>query len=176
VLSILPDIQPVIATLGLGGNLGDPVHAMATALRTLDERDDCRVVAASRLFRTPPWGKTDQSFFYNSCAAVETTLLPEALLEVCLGIERDMKRVRIERWGPRTLDIDILTYGGIESDAPKLQLPHPRMTERGFVMLPLADIAAGLSVKGRSVSEWLKDVDVAGIEALGDDRDWWKRG
>ncbi len=71
---------------------------------------DCRVDAVSRLYRTPPWGKTDQSFFFNACAAVDTTLAPEALLDVCLGIERDMKRERIERWGPRTIDIDMLTY------------------------------------------------------------------
>lgn len=168
-------MQPEKATLGLGGNLGDPVHAMAAALQTLDERDDCRVVSVSRLFRTPPWGKTDQSFFYNSCAAIETMLAPEALLEVCLDIERDMKRVRVERWGPRTLDIDILTYGGLESDLETLQLPHPRMTERGFVMLPLADIAPDLSISGRLVSEWVQVVDIAGIEALGDSRDWWRQ-
>jgi 2-amino-4-hydroxy-6-hydroxymethyldihydropteridine diphosphokinase len=174
-LSILPDIRSVTATLGLGGNVGDPVHSMAAALQMLDARGDCRVIAVSRLFRTPPWGKTDQSFFYNSCAAVETELSPEALLETCLGIEREMKRVRIERWGPRTLDIDILTYGTLESDAPKLQVPHPRMTERGFVLLPLADIAADLTIKGRPVSEWLQQADIAGIDIVGEDRDWWKQ-
>ncbi len=127
-----PDSISTRATLGLGGNLDNPVRAMALALRTLDARADCRVGAVSRLYRTPPWGKTDQSFFYNSCAAVDTTLSPEALLDVCLGIERDMKRVRIERWGPRTIDIDILTYGDIERAEPLLTIPHPRMTERGF--------------------------------------------
>lgn len=101
-----------VATLGLGGNLGDPRKAMAEALRALDAREDCVVEAVSRLYRTPPWGKTDQAWFFNACAQVKTTLKPEALLDTCLDIERLMKRVRDERWGPRTLDIDVLTYEG----------------------------------------------------------------
>ncbi|MGM4981277.1 MULTISPECIES: 2-amino-4-hydroxy-6-hydroxymethyldihydropteridine diphosphokinase [Rhizobium] len=170
----MPENGAVRATLGLGGNLDNPKHAMALALRTLDSRADCQVVSVSRLYRTPPWGKTDQSFFYNSCAAVDTTLAPEALLEVCLGIERDMKRVRIERWGPRTIDIDILTYGELERAEPLLSIPHPRMTERGFVLMPLADFAADLTVKGRAIKDWLREVDVEGIEVADESRDWWQ--
>lgn len=162
------------ATLGLGGNLDNPVHAMALALRTLDGRDDCRVVSVSRLYRTPPWGKTDQSLFYNSCAAVDTTLAPEALLAVCLDIERQMKRVRIERWGPRTIDIDILTYGELEQTEPLLTIPHPRMTERGFVLMPLDDFAGDLMVKGRTIKNWLRDVDIEGIEVADQSQDWWR--
>ncbi|MBB4478130.1 2-amino-4-hydroxy-6-hydroxymethyldihydropteridine diphosphokinase [Rhizobium etli] len=162
------------ATLGLGGNIGEPVKAMAAALQRLDGHDDCRVTAVSRLYRTPPWGKTDQSFFFNACAAVETRLSPEALLDVCLSIERAMKRERIERWGPRTLDIDVLTYDDVIQDAPRLELPHPRMTERGFVLLPLADIAPGLVVRGRPVSNWLLDADATGIEVADESGDWWR--
>ncbi|KQV27701.1 2-amino-4-hydroxy-6-hydroxymethyldihydropteridine pyrophosphokinase [Rhizobium sp. Root1203] len=161
------------ATLGLGGNVGDPVHAMATALRALDARADCRVSAVSRLYRTPPWGKTDQSYFFNSCAQVDTSLAPEALLDVCLGIEHGMKRERIERWGPRTLDIDILTYADVSQDAPRLELPHPRMTDRGFVLMPLADFAADLLVNGIAVGEWLARTDVAGIEVADQNSGWW---
>ncbi|MDK4703622.1 2-amino-4-hydroxy-6-hydroxymethyldihydropteridine diphosphokinase [Rhizobium sp. CNPSo 4062] len=161
-------------TLGLGGNLDNPVRAMALALRTLDARGDCPVVSVSRLYRTPPWGKTDQSFFYNSCAAVDTTLSPEALLDVCLDIERQMKRVRIERWGPRTIDIDVLTYGDLEQAEPLLTIPHPRMVERGFVLMPLADFAGDLVVKGRAISAWLQDIDVEGIEVADESRDWWR--
>lgn len=160
-------------TLGLGGNLDNPVRAMALALRALDARDDCQVVSVSRLYRTPPWGKTDQSFFYNSCAAVDTTLAPEELLDVCLDIEREMKRVRIERWGPRTIDIDILTYGALEQTEPLLTIPHPRMTERGFVLMPLADFAGDLTVKGRAIKDWLRDVDIEGIEIADESQDWW---
>jgi len=161
------------ATLGLGGNLGDPVHAMALALRALDHRRDCHVVAVSRLYRTPPWGKTDQSYFFNACAAVKTTLGPEALLDVCLDIEQGMKRERIERWGPRTLDIDILTYGDVAQSAPRLELPHPRMTDRGFVLMPLADIAPDLRVSGATVRQWLAKADVQGIEIADQTGEWW---
>lgn len=173
-MSTSPEDAAVRATLGLGGNLDNPVHAMALALRTLDGRADCQVISVSRLYRTPPWGKTDQSFFYNSCAAIDTTLAPEALLDVCLDIERQMKRVRIERWGPRTIDIDVLTYGDLERIESLLTIPHPRMTERGFVLMPLADFAADLVVKGRTIGNWLGDVDVEGIEVANESRDWWR--
>lgn len=159
--------------LGLGGNLGDPVHAMAAALRALDEREDCRVVGVSRVYRTPPWGKTDQSHFFNACAGIETRLPPEELLDVCLDIERGMKRERIERWGPRTLDIDILTFEDVVQSAPRLELPHPRMTDRGFVLMPLADLAPDLVVDGLTVREWLSRADKAGIEVADQSNDWW---
>ncbi len=162
------------ATLGLGGNIGDPVHAMAVALQALDARPDSRVIAVSRLYRTPPWGKTDQSYFFNACAAVSTSLSPEALLDVCLDIERGMKRERIERWGPRTLDIDVLTYADLVQDAPRLQLPHPRMTDRGFVLMPLADFAADMRVDGVAVAEWLARADITGIEVADQNPRWWR--
>ena len=160
------------ASLGLGGNIGDPAHSMAEALKALDARPDCRVIAVSRLYRTPPWGKTDQDWFFNACALVETTLAPEALLDTCLGIERDMKRERKERWGPRTIDIDVLTFEGVEQSGGRLELPHPRMTGRGFVLMPLADIAPGLVVAGRAVADWLGDADVAGIEPASTGPEW----
>ncbi|WP_429815549.1 2-amino-4-hydroxy-6-hydroxymethyldihydropteridine diphosphokinase [Ensifer sp. B1-9] len=163
-----------VATLGLGGNLGDPRKAMAAALQALDQRTDCVVRAVSRLYRTPPWGKTDQAWFFNACAAVSTTLEPEALLDTCLDIERSMKRVRDERWGPRTLDIDVLTYEGVAQTETRLELPHPRMTDRGFVLMPLADIAADMPVRGRTVGDWLRGADVTGIEVADGDMTWWR--
>lgn len=175
-MSTLPEAGFVAATLGLGGNIADPVRAMAIALKGLDARDDCRITAVSRLYRTPPWGKTDQAFFFNACAMVDTALPPEALLDVCLEIEREMKRERIERWGPRTIDIDILTYGKATFDRSNLQIPHPRMTERGFVLMPLADIAPDLVVGGRTVAAWLADADVNGIDVADADAAWWQRG
>jgi 2-amino-4-hydroxy-6-hydroxymethyldihydropteridine diphosphokinase len=162
------------AALGLGGNIGDPVRAMADALQALDGRADCRVAAVSRLYRTPPWGKTDQDWFFNACALVETTLSPEALLDTCLGIERDMKRERKERWGPRTIDIDVLTYEGVAQAGGRLELPHPRMTGRGFVLMPLADIAPAMEVEGRAVADWLNEADVAGIEPASAGPEWWR--
>lgn len=162
------------ATLGLGGNIGDPVAAMALALRRLDARADCRVTAVSRLYRTPPWGKIDQADFYNACAAIETTLSPLRLLEACLEIERDMKRIRTERWGPRTIDIDVLTFDGLEIAEDALTVPHPRMTERAFVLMPLADIAGDLKVKGRAVSDWLAATGAEGIVVANENRAWWR--
>ncbi|MHB0951943.1 MAG: 2-amino-4-hydroxy-6-hydroxymethyldihydropteridine diphosphokinase [Allorhizobium sp.] len=163
------------ATIGLGGNIGDPIAAMAQALRRLDGRDDCRVTAVSRLYRTPPWGMIDQADFYNCCAALETRLAPLDLLDACLSIERDMKRVRKERWGPRTIDMDILTFDGLDIDTGALIIPHPRMTERAFVLMPLADIAPTLQVNGRPVEAWLAAADKSGIVVANDDGHWWRK-
>ncbi|WP_390920948.1 2-amino-4-hydroxy-6-hydroxymethyldihydropteridine diphosphokinase [Neorhizobium turbinariae] len=173
-MSTLPDRTWEVAALGLGGNIGDPPTAMAEALRQIDRSDDCRVVRVSKLYSTPPWGKLDQADFFNCCALVETVLEPEALLQLCLSIERNMKRVRVERWGPRTIDIDVLTYRNREQKTQTLELPHPRMTERGFVIKPLADIAPEMVLNGRSVDAWLEQVDVTGIRVADDDPDWWR--
>lgn len=162
------------ANLGLGGNVGDPARSMVLALQMLDERNDCDIVAVSKLYRTPPWGKLDQDWFFNACAGVKTDLDPIELLDVCLGIERSMKRERIERWGPRTLDIDVLTFGDVTLYTEKLTLPHPRMTQRGFVLLPLNDYAPDLVLENKSVSQWLADADVSGIEVANAAPDWWR--
>ena len=164
-----------LATLGLGGNIGDPAASMARALVLLDTRPDCEVMHVSKLYRTPPWGKTDQAWFFNACAAVETSLLPDELLDACLSIERQMKRERLERWGPRTIDIDVLTYDSLSQSSLTLEIPHPRMTERGFVLKPLADFAPDLVVAGKSVAEWLESADVAGIEVADPRSDWWRQ-
>jgi 2-amino-4-hydroxy-6-hydroxymethyldihydropteridine diphosphokinase len=164
-----------LATLGLGGNIGDPAASMARALVLLDTRPDCAVEHVSKLYRTPPWGKLDQAWFFNACAAVRTTLPPDELLEACLSIERQMKRERLERWGPRTIDIDVLTYDDRTQHSQTLEIPHPRMTERGFVLKPLADFAPDLVISGRTVTNWLKDADVAGIETADARSDWWRQ-
>ena len=159
--------------LSLGGNLGDPAASMAAALRILDADADARVTAVSSLYRTPPWGKLDQPDFLNAAAAIETTLSPRALLDLCLDVEKRLKRVREERWGPRLIDIDILVFGDRVIHETGLEVPHPRMLERAFVLAPLAEIAPGLSVGGRSVSERLGAVDISGIERLPSGREWW---
>lgn len=164
----------VTALIGLGGNVGDPVGAMSDALRTIERHPECRVEAVSRLYRTPPWGKIDQDWFFNAAARIGTALDPVALLDLALGIEQANRRVRTERWGPRTLDIDILDYGGRSIVSDRLTIPHPRMTERAFVLLPLADIAPGHRIAGRTVKEWLDEVDSAGIELADGNPDWWR--
>lgn len=163
------------AWLGLGGNIGDPVEAMGNALRMIDRRSDSRVVTVSPVYKTPPWGVTDQPWFFNAAAEIATTLEPEALLDVVLDIERRLKRVRRERWGPRVIDIDVLAYEGVGEREGRLTLPHPRMTERAFVMVPLLDIAPRLVVKKKPAADWLDDTDRAGIELAIADRDWWRR-
>jgi 2-amino-4-hydroxy-6-hydroxymethyldihydropteridine diphosphokinase len=165
--------RPAIAYIGLGGNIGDPAAAMAEALHILDARPDCRVRAVSRLYRTPPWGKTDQDWFFNAAAAVETRLGPHALLALCLEIEQSMKRIRVERWGPRTIDLDILAFDDLDIADETLTLPHPRMRDRAFVLMPLADLAADVMIDGRPVADWLEQADKAGIEIADQDRQWW---
>jgi 2-amino-4-hydroxy-6-hydroxymethyldihydropteridine diphosphokinase len=165
----------VTALLGLGGNIGDPVAAMSAALNSLEQHPRCRVVAVSRLYRTPPWGKTDQDWFFNSAAKVETTLAPVPLLDLALGIEWANLRVRKERWGPRTLDIDILDYDGQSIHTDQLTTPHPRMKDRAFVLMPLVDIAPAYLISGRALTDWLSEADSAGIEVADESRDWWRR-
>ncbi len=148
----------VEAALGLGGNLGDPVAAFATVLRRLEAHEAVSRVSPSSVYRTAPWGKLDQPEFLNMAVLVETTLSARALLDLCLSLEREGGRERRERWGPRTLDIDILTYGGQTIDEPGLQVPHPRIAERAFVLAPLVEIAPGMMIGGRSVADLLEAV------------------
>ncbi|RVB75240.1 MULTISPECIES: 2-amino-4-hydroxy-6-hydroxymethyldihydropteridine diphosphokinase [unclassified Mesorhizobium] len=160
--------------LSLGGNLGDPARSMGAALRMLDADKNTRVAVVSSLYRTPPWGKLDQPDFLNAAAEISTALAPNALLDLCLDVERRLKRVREERWGPRLIDIDILVFGDRIIHETGLEVPHPRMLERAFVLAPLAEIAPGLTVGGRSVQERLAALDSAGIEQLPSGRDWWR--
>jgi len=161
------------AALAFGGNLGDPVAAFAAALRGLRAHPAVTLGPLSSVYRTAPWGKTDQPEFLNMAALVETTLAPEDLLAFCLELERAGGRERGERWGPRTLDIDILTYGTEAIDRPGLQLPHPRIAERAFVLAPLAEIAPDRVIGGQTVTELLAAViddtirrDVAATDRL----------
>lgn len=160
--------------LSLGGNLGEPDKSMGAALRMLDADAQTDVVSVSSLYRTPPWGKTDQPDFLNIAAELRTALSPRALLDACLDAERRLKRVRQERWGPRLIDIDILVFGDRTVHEAGLELPHPRMLERGFVLAPLAEVAPDFVARGRRLTDWLADLDMVGIERLPSGRDWWK--
>ena len=162
------------AYLGLGGNLGDPIANMRQALQAIDARDDVTVTAVSKLYRTPPWGKLDQPWFVNACAAVETTLGPRALLDLCLATELSLKRERLERWGPRTIDLDVLDYADTPFEDGELTLPHPRMGLRAFVLVPLAEIAPGFVVDGKPIAEAIAAVEGEGIEAASADGAWWQ--
>jgi 2-amino-4-hydroxy-6-hydroxymethyldihydropteridine diphosphokinase len=149
--------------IGLGGNLGDPVKSIQQALETIGRHEDCRVEAVSSFWRTPPWGKTDQPDFINACARVSTRLEPRALLDLCLQTEKALKRVRNERWGPRSIDIDILFYGNRKIDEEGLVIPHPRVAERAFVLVPLAEIAGEQVLDGKTISERAREISREGI-------------
>lgn len=151
------------AAIGLGGNMGDVAGAFSTALATLDARSDCAIITRSSVWRTPPWGKTDQPDFLNMCALLDTTLAPHALLDVCLALEEAAGRVRFERWGPRVLDIDVLVYGDLNVSDERLVVPHPRMFERAFVLAPLAEIAPALRIGGADVASLAQNCDSAGL-------------
>lgn len=156
------------ALIGLGSNMGDKPANIRQAIAHLTEAGDIRLVQASRLYRTPPWGVLDQDWFVNACIAVETALDPHELLARCLAAERAMKRVRTARWGPRVIDVDLLVYRNVALDEPDLTLPHPRIVDRAFVLLPLKDIAPDLILSGRPLDHWISRLDIAGVEPIGE--------
>jgi len=162
------------AWLGLGGNIGDVRAALAVALRNLSAHQAIKVTGVSPLYKTPPWGVEDQPWFFNCCAEVVTKLAPEDLLFACQEQERLGKRERIQRWGPRTIDIDILVYESLEQFDPGLTLPHPRMLERAFVLVPLADIAPKLQIHNRTTKKWARESDQKGLEVVDTTNDWWR--
>ena len=144
--------------LGLGGNMGDRREMMRSAVAGIRcVLDD---VAVSSLYESAAWGVTEQPAFLNAVARGRTSLEPVDLLDAMQAIEHDLGRVREQHWGPRVIDIDILLYGSEVIDKPRLQVPHPYMSQRGFVLRPLADLAAGLTLPdGSLVGELLTTVD-----------------
>lgn len=132
----------VKAYLSLGSNIGDRVGQLESAIRVLNDKRGIKVTNVSPIYETEPVGYVDQDDFLNLCIEIETDLSPHALLRDCLDTEQQLHRVRKVRWGPRTCDIDILLYGSNRVDAPDLTIPHPRMLERAFVLVPLIDIAS----------------------------------
>jgi len=164
-------MTPVVSCVGLGGNVGDVAHALSQALAALDALPRTRLLRASRFYRTPAWGRREQPDFINAAATLETTLSARELLDGLLDIERRLGRERStdgsDRWGPRTLDLDLLLHGDAVIDEPGLRVPHPHLHERAFVLLPLADIAPDAIIPGvGTVAQALAALDASGIEAL----------
>ncbi|MGH8127007.1 MAG: 2-amino-4-hydroxy-6-hydroxymethyldihydropteridine diphosphokinase [Gammaproteobacteria bacterium] len=153
------------AWVGLGSNQSEPAQQVRQALTEMEALLDTEVVRHSRLYRTPPWGPVEgQPDYANAVAELETALAPEALLSALRDLEIAHGRVRRERWGPRTLDLDLLLYDDLTMDTTELTLPHPRLAERAFVLVPLADLAPGLRVPGAgTVAELLVRVDTADV-------------
>ncbi len=129
------------AYLGLGSNLGDPARQLDEARRRLERLPGIKINRVSSYYATPPVGVLDQPWFVNAVAEINTTLEPDALLDALLQVEQDMGRVRIQRWGPRLVDLDLLLYNNQIIHTPRLIVPHPEMAGREFVLLPLAEIA-----------------------------------
>ncbi|MFN2309430.1 MAG: 2-amino-4-hydroxy-6-hydroxymethyldihydropteridine diphosphokinase [Gammaproteobacteria bacterium] len=163
----MPDSGPVSAFIGLGSNLDDPRTQIERALQALSDLPETTCTAHSAMYRSAPMGPQDQPAYINAVARLETGLSAEALLDALQAIEARHGRVRGLRWGPRTLDLDILLYGSVVSDSPRLQVPHPGLVERNFVLYPLAEIAPDLVIPGLGpLQGWLAGCPPAGLERL----------
>src|SRR6202044_1059157 len=130
--------------LALGGNVGDKAESLRRALRAVASEPGIELTAVSRLYRTAPWGKTDQDWFVNACALGRTTLKPQALLERIKSLEVELGREPTVRWGPRVIDIDLIAYDDVTLKTERLALPHPEFLNGAFVLAPLAEIARNL--------------------------------
>jgi 2-amino-4-hydroxy-6-hydroxymethyldihydropteridine diphosphokinase len=173
IMSRLPLLSPAEeeVLIGLGGNIGDPLGAMRHALESIGGHMNCRVLRVSSVWKTPPWGVTDQPDFLNACAAIETTLAPHAFLKFCLSVEQQLKRVRDLRWGPRSIDLDILFFGKRIINEPGLIVPHPRFAERAFVLVPLAEIAPVRLYHGQTIDALAARSDATGMSKFAEP-DW----
>jgi 2-amino-4-hydroxy-6-hydroxymethyldihydropteridine diphosphokinase len=156
------------AYVALGSNLGDSQKQLLDAVKALAALPHTQLLARSHCYRTPPWGVRDQPDFLNAVVALETPLPPHELLDALLDIERAAGRERKgERWGPRTLDLDLLHVAGKTVNDERLTLPHPHIAERAFVLLPLNELAPDLEIPGQGrVADLLRTVDTQGCELV----------
>ncbi|MFE6690732.1 2-amino-4-hydroxy-6-hydroxymethyldihydropteridine diphosphokinase [Streptomyces sp. NPDC057743] len=158
--------NPKRAVISLGSNLGNRLETLQGAVDALEDTPGVRVKAVSPVYETEPWGVEagSQPSYFNAVVLIKTTLPPESLLERGHAIEEAFERVRDERWGPRTIDVDILTYQNVVSDDPRLTLPHPRAHERAFVLVPWHDVDPEAEVPGRGdVASLLTEVGTDGV-------------
>ncbi|MEO8671939.1 MAG: 2-amino-4-hydroxy-6-hydroxymethyldihydropteridine diphosphokinase [Tahibacter sp.] len=157
------------AYVGIGSNLGDSVAIVRAAAQSLDQVPKTHVLRLSALYVTPPWGDIEQPDFINAVAEIDTQLAPRVLLTELLAIEARAGRQRdATRWGPRLLDLDVLLYGNLRVDEDGLQIPHPRLRERAFALLPLADLVPQHNVPGQGrVAEMLARIDTRALRQYG---------
>ncbi|MDY6826289.1 MAG: 2-amino-4-hydroxy-6-hydroxymethyldihydropteridine diphosphokinase [Bacillota bacterium] len=146
-----------IAYIGLGSNIGSRLTNLRQSLTLLARIPSIRIKTVSPIYETEPVGGPVQGYYLNACASLLTTLPPETLMEAMLDVENRIGRIRIERWGPRTIDLDMLVYENMVMNTARLALPHPRLGERCFVLIPLSDIAPNLAIpgQGKTVRELL---------------------
>ena len=160
-------LKPETAFIALGSNLADPAAQVRAGFATLAALPGTRLIARSSLYHSAPAGYADQPDFINAVAALETALAPRALLDALLEIERSRGRVREFLNAPRTLDLDVLLYGDLQLHEHGLTIPHPRMHERAFVLLPLAEIAPRCVIPGcGAVIDLLRTLDTTGVKRL----------
>lgn len=160
--------NPKLAVLSLGSNLGNRRESLQIAIDALADTPGLRVKAVSPVYETKPWGveEDSQPSYFNAVVIVKTTLPPTSLLERGHAVEDALERVRDERWGPRTIDVDIVSYQEVVSDDPALTLPHPHAHERAFVLAPWCDVDPDAEVPGRgAVSELLDSLGREGVNA-----------
>jgi 2-amino-4-hydroxy-6-hydroxymethyldihydropteridine diphosphokinase len=164
----ITETKPVLAYIGLGANLGEPVAQVRRALAEVAELDEVEVLQVSRFYRNPPLGPKEQPWYINAVAQVRTRLTAEELLRALRRLETALGRVRGEHWGPRIIDLDLLLYDGEEVNTAELVLPHPEMHRRAFVLAPLAEIAPEAWHPGlkKSALQLLGELDSADWEAL----------
>jgi 2-amino-4-hydroxy-6-hydroxymethyldihydropteridine diphosphokinase len=158
------------AIIALGGNVGDVRATFAKAIAHICGMAQAALLARSSDYATPPWGEADQPRFINACIEIETSLDPHALLFTLHKIEQKFGRDRANerRWGPRSLDLDLIAYGDVQLEKPELTLPHPRLFERAFVLVPLTEIMPDRVIAGQRVSDALARLSIDGIERLPD--------
>jgi len=162
--------------LGLGSNLGDRLGLLATGVAALQRAPGVQVSGGSAVYESAPVGVTEQPDFLNLVISVETSLPPPDLLALCLATEAACGRIRTTRWGPRTLDLDVLLADGLEWNDDRLTLPHPRMQERAFVMIPLAELAPELTLNGESIRTHAQRLDAASLRLTATWPDLLRRG
>ena len=154
----------VKAFLSLGSNMGDRLEYLSKAIDKIAKIQGCNILNKSRVYETEPWGYENQEAFLNLCISIETSLSPYELLESLQTIELELDRVRKIHWGPRTIDIDILLFDDIICEDDKLTIPHPRMSERAFVLIPLYDIEKNLIIDGIKLEDLINKIDTRGIK------------
>ncbi len=154
--------------IALGSNLGDSLGILTAALQVLAATPGIRVQAVSSWYQTKPVGGIPQPDYLNGCALLQVLIQPHQLLKILLATETKFGRVRRERWGARTIDLDLLLYDDLILDTPELQIPHPRLNERAFVLIPLAEIAPQWiePVSGNAIAQLVQAVDCSGVRKI----------
>jgi 2-amino-4-hydroxy-6-hydroxymethyldihydropteridine diphosphokinase len=153
-----------IVYLGLGTNLGDREGNLKKAIDLIREFPVTNLLEISKVYETKPWGYNNQDSFLNLCLKIETQLAPQELLKKCQSVESKLKRKRLMKWGPRTIDVDILLYGDLDLKEENLIIPHPRIAERAFVLIPLAELDEGLLINGKDITDLIMELGKDGVE------------